>query len=119
GGDRRRPAAGRGVGTVVPGSRTRPAEVPCRADRLRGLLPGRDRDGLRVPQGGTGGARPERAAQVPAAGGVGHALPLGARRPRRTGSDRGSRARRRRVAHGRTAEALRRLRPPPPRRPAL
>src|SRR3954471_6203850 len=119
GGGRRRPVAGRRVGALVPGVRTRQVEVPRQADRLRGVLPRRERDGLRIPQGGAGRARRERAAQVPDAVGVGYALQLGARRSCGTGPYRGPRARRRRLAHGRPQEALPRLRSHPSERPGL
>ena len=49
------------------------------ADRLRRLLPGRDDDGLRLPQGGAGGARGVGARHVPPPQAVGHPLPLGRR----------------------------------------
>ena len=60
GDDRGRSPAGRRVGALVPGVRTRKAETPRQADRLRGVRARRERDGLRVPQGGARGARGER-----------------------------------------------------------
>src|SRR3954453_10173893 len=119
GGGRRRPVAGRRVGALVPGVRTRQVEVPRQADRLRGVLPRPERDGLRVLEGGARRARGERAAQVPDAVGVGHALQLGPPRTRGPRPKRGPRARRRRLAHGCPPEALPRLRSHPSQRPGL
>lgn len=60
------------IGTPHPG----PGEVPRRLDRLRRLLTGRDRDGLRLPQGGAGRAGGGRTGEIPPARRIGHALQL-------------------------------------------
>ena len=54
GGDRGPPTAGHGAGALVRGVRARQVEVPRQADRLRGVLAQRARDGLRLPPGRSG-----------------------------------------------------------------
>src|SRR5205814_9147307 len=84
---------------------------PGRADRVPGVLPGRDRDGVRVSQGGAGGAGRGRADQVPPARRGEHALPVGAGLDVRAGRAGDARAGGGRVADVRAEEGVRRVRP--------
>src|SRR5437867_13201922 len=76
GDDRRRQGHRFGASSILRGAGPGPREVPGGADRLSGVLPGRDAHGVRLSQVGAGSSGGVRASQVPDAGSRGPPVPL-------------------------------------------